>query len=173
MKKCLIVVDYQNDFVIGSLGFKQAEMIKPQIINKINQYHQENNQVIFTLDTHQVNYKNTMEGKYLPVEHCIKKTIGHQLVMEVLSQTNTNDLFFEKETFPSLDLANYLKDNPFEEVELCGVVSNICVISNAIMVKAALPNARIIIDSKAIASSNQKLEQEAVDILKNLHIEVY
>ncbi len=172
MKRLLIVVDYQNDFVDGNLGFDKAKKIEPEIKNKIKEYHQKNDEVIFTLDTHDQDYFATIEGKFLPVQHCIKNTKGHELFPSISKEKFPQDKTFEKNTFPSLELANYLSNKDYDSIELCGVVSNICVISNAIMVKAALPNVRIIVDSKAIASNDEKLEQEALDILKNLHIEV-
>lgn len=172
MKKLLIVVDYQNDFVDGSLGFKKALDIKVNLINKIMKYHENKDDVIFTMDTHDEDYLNTVEGKYLPVKHCIKNTYGHELYPEIKTLVMDSDKIFEKNTFPSIDLANYLRDKEYESIELCGVVSNICVLSNAIMVKASLPNTRIFIDRKAIASNDDDLENKAIDILRNLHIEV-
>ncbi len=173
MKKLLIVVDYQNDFVDGSLGFSGAEALDNRIYQKIFEHKFGGNDVIYTFDTHDINYSKTEEGKNLPVEHCIKGTNGHNLYGKVGSIFDpTLDLYFEKPTFPSLDLANYLKDKDYQEVELCGLVSNICVLSNVIMVKAALPNAHIIVDRKLTSSFDQKLNEETFDILKGIHVEV-
>ncbi len=173
MKKLLIVVDYQNDFVDGSLGFSGAEALDNRIYQKIFEHKFGGNDVIYTFDTHDINYSKTEEGKNLPVEHCIKGTNGHNLYGKVGSIFDpTLDLYFEKPTFPSLDLANYLKDKDYQEVELCGLVSNICVLSNVIMVKAALPNAHIIVDHKLTSSFDQKLNEETFDILKGIHVEV-
>ena len=171
MKKLLVVVDYQNDFVTGSLGFPSAEQISLVIKSKIEKQIQEHQDVIFTLDTHYENYMDTMEGSKLPVKHCIKNTEGWKLHNDV-NYLPIAKKVFEKETFPSLDLANYLKDNFYDEVELCGLVSNICVISNAIMVKAALPNAKIVIDALATDSFDKELQNKCFDVLQGLHIEV-
>lgn len=173
MKKLLIVVDYQNDFVDGTLGFPGAENLDNLIYQKIFEHKFSGNDVVFTFDTHYDNYLTTEEGKNLPVKHCIKGTNGHQLYGKVGSIFDPSlDLYFEKETFPSLDLANYLKDKDYEEVELCGLVSNICVLSNVIMVKSALPNAHIIVDHNLTSSFDQELNDATMKILKGIHVEV-
>lgn len=166
--KLLIVVDYQNDFVNGSLGFKKAEELEQRIVQKIKEY----DNVIFTLDTHYDNYFDTLEGKKLPVKHCIKDTDGHKLYGEVGKYFDKAIKVFEKPTFPSLELANYLVGKGYDEVEICGLVSNICVLSNVVMVKAALPNARIIVNKNLTASFDEKLNEETFDILKGIHVDV-
>lgn len=166
--KLLIVVDFQNDFVNGSLGFKKAEELEQKIVQKIKEY----DDVIFTLDTHYDNYFDTLEGKKLPVKHCIKDTDGHKLYGEVGKYLDKAIKVFEKPTFPSLELANYLVGKDYDEVEICGLVSNICVLSNVVMVKAALPNARIIVNKNLTASFDEKLNEETFDILKGIHVDV-
>lgn len=156
MKKLLIVVDFQNDFVSGSLGFEGADLL---------------DDVIFTLDTHYSDYLSTNEGQHLPVEHCQKGTTGHELYGKVKSLSE-DALMFEKPTFPSLELANYLIKHNYSEVELCGLVSNICVLSNAVMVKSALPNAQIIVDAKATDSFDKDLHEKSLDVMSGLHIKV-
>ena len=171
MKKLLIVVDFQNDFIDGSLGFPTAKNLIPVIRNKIEKYLENNDDIIYTLDTHYEDYLNTLEGKNLPVPHCILNTIGHEVNKECNFLDKAKKVFM-KNTFPSLELANYLKDKEYDSVELCGLVSNICVLSNAVMVKAALPNAKIFIDKTATDSFDKELEQKAYDVLKGLHIEI-
>lgn len=171
MKKVLIVVDFQNDFVTGSLGFEKAKELEKIIYEKIKYYQENNYDVIYTLDTHHENYLDTLEGRVLPIKHCIINTEGHKVygkVREVLKDA----LAFEKPTFPSLELANYLKTKDYQEIEVCGLVSNICVISNAILVRSALPEARIIIDSRAIASYDDELHQKSLDVMKGLYFEI-
>ena len=170
MKKLLIVVDFQNDFVDGSLGFENANLLDDVIYNKIKQYKENNDDVIYTFDTHYEDYLQTYEGKNLPFKHCIKGSNGHKLYGKVASLFTENDIYFEKETFPSLELANYLKDKEYQEIELCGLVSNICVLSNAIMVKSALPNTIISVDSKATDSFDKSLHEQTLNILKGLQI---
>ncbi len=173
MKKLLIVVDYQNDFVDGALGFEGANKLDEVIANKIKDYKKNNYDVIFTFDTHDEDYMQTEEGNNLPVKHCIKGTIGHELYGKVKNCFDKDgDVYFEKPTFPSLELANYLKDKEYEEIELCGLVSNICVLSNVVMVKSALPNAKIIVDSKATDSFDKKLNEYTLEILKGIHVKV-
>lgn len=173
MKKCLIVVDYQNDFVEGSLGFEKAKELDARIALRIREYKESGDEVIFTFDTHRADYPNTVEGKYLPVVHCVKGTFGHRLYGEVGREFDEErDLYFEKETFPSLDLGKYLEGKEYRSVELCGLVSHICVLSNAVMVKAALPNVPIFIDRKLTGSSDEEMQQAAFKVLRGLHIEI-
>lgn len=172
MKKCLIVVDYQNDFIDGTLGFEDAIKIKDKIIEKIKKYHSNNDDVIFTLDTHSDSYLNTEEGSNLPIKHCVKGTSGHQLQKDVLAAKALKDKVFEKETFPSLELGKHLEKKNYNEIELCGLVSNICVISNAIIAKSALPNAHIIVDATATDSYDKDLHNKTLDVLQGLHVEV-
>ena len=108
MKKLLIVVDYQNDFVDGALGFPKAKEIENNIVNKINEYKNNNDEVIYTLDTHYENYMTTKEGENLPIPHCIKGTFGHEIHGKVKELSNGH-LLIEKETFGSRDLMKYLE----------------------------------------------------------------
>lgn len=173
MKKLLIVVDYQIDFVNGTLGFENADKLDDKIFNKIKEYKDNNHDVIFTFDTHNDNYMETNEGHYLPVKHCIKGSNGHNLYGKVSTLFDKDkDVYFEKNTFPSLKMANYLQDKNYDEITLCGLVSNICVISNAIMVKASLPNSKIIVDSNLTDSFDKNLQEQSFNVLKGLHIEV-
>lgn len=172
MKKLLIVVDYQNDFIDGSLGFESAINIKENIIKKIIDYRKENNDIIFTMDTHSNDYLETEEGRNLKIEHCIKNTIGHQIQSDVNALKSPKDKVFEKHTFPSLELGKYLENKNYDQIELCGLVSNICVISNAIIAKSAVPNAHIIVDALATDSYDKELHNKTMDVLEGLHIEV-
>lgn len=172
MKKCLIVVDFQNDFIDGALGFEGAIDIKDHIIKKINTYRDNGDDIVYTLDTHTKEYMETEEGKNLPVIHCVEGTHGHQVQDDVKSVLLDSDKSFIKYTFPSLELGNYLKDKDYESVELCGLVSNICVLSNAVIAKSALPNAHIIVDARATASFDASLHEKTLDILEGIHVEV-
>ncbi|NLD26669.1 MAG: cysteine hydrolase [Acholeplasmataceae bacterium] len=171
MKKLLLVIDYQYDFVAGSLGFPKAKDLEEIIYKKIESYQKQGDEIIFTLDTHREDYMQTVEGRNLPIKHCLQDSSGRQLYGRIKEFENAG-LCFEKETFPSLDLANYLKGREYEHVELCGLVSNICVLANAVMVKAALPNTEIIVDAKATASFDEHLHEECLDIMAGLHIKV-
>jgi nicotinamidase-related amidase len=171
MKKLLIVVDYQVDFVTGTLGFDDALKIEDGIYNRINYYLENGDDVVFTLDTHEDSYLSTEEGTYLPVKHCIKNTNGHELYGKVKELVGSNKVF-EKATFPSSDLLVYLLDKDYDYIELCGVVTNICVISNAVITKAAKPLAHIVVNEKLCASNDLEMEQKSIEVMKNLQIEI-
>ena len=174
MKKLLVVVDYQNDFVDGALGFEGAEDIEDEIVKLIDEFEKNNDFVVFTLDTHEKDYLSTTEGRNLPVEHCIKGTEGW-MVRERLQDYMKRHPVFEKHTFGSLMLGNYIQgiNVLIDEVYLVGLVSNICVISNAIIAKSALDkNGKIFVVKKATASFDEDMQQKGFDILENLHIKV-
>lgn len=173
MKKCLIVVDYQNDFVTGSLGFKKAEQLDNRIAEKIEKYRNEGWEISFTFDTHEENYLNTNEGRNLPVAHCIKGTDGHKLYGKTAKMLTKSDRCFFKSSFGSTELFEHLKAEKFDIVELCGVVTNICVISNAILVKTALPEAEVSVDSACVASNDDSLNKSALDVMQSLQINVF
>ena len=136
MKKTIIVVDMQNDFVTGSLGTKEACKTVP-VIEKLLKENQEN-QIIFTQDTHHEDYLSTSEGKMLPVEHCMKGTKGWEIIPELKEWTH-QAIMVEKPTFGSLKLPQLISQNQPEQIVLVGVCSDICVISNALILKAYFP----------------------------------
>ena len=172
MKKLLIVVDYQVDFVDGALGFAGAERLDGPIAEKIAEYRAAGNDVVFTYDTHGANYAATQEGRKLPVAHCIAGSAGWELYGETGKAASPDDLRFRKPTFPSLELAEWLKGRAYRQVELCGLVSHICVLSNAVMVKAALPETEIVVDAALTASYDPALHEKALDVLEGLQITV-
>ena len=172
MKKLLIVVDYQNDFVNGSLGFEGAELLDDKIAEKINIYRENGDDICFTMDTHFDNYPDTMEGRKLPVIHCVKGTEGWQLYGKTALLKRNEDKCFEKNTFPSLELGKWLEGKEYSSVELVGLVSNICVLSNAVIVKAALPDAEIVIDAQCTASADSEMNNKALDVLSGIHVNI-
>ena len=171
MKRLLVVVDFQNDFVCGSLGFEKAKELEKVILEKINEY--KNDDIIFTLDTHEDDYLSTIEGKHLPIKHCIKGTSGHEIYGKI-KEISKNYPCIEKETFASKELLHFIENKPFtyESIEICGLVSDICVISNAIIAKAASPKSKILVDKKATSSANLKMQEMVFNVMQNLHIEV-
>lgn len=171
-RRCLMVVDYQKDFVDGSLGFAEAVALDHGIAEKIRAYHSHGDDVIFTLDTHDEAYLSTQEGQHLPVPHCIAGTPGHALYGETAACVLPEDRQFYKPAFGSMELALYLRQHPYEEIELVGVVTNICVISNAVLVKAALPEARVNVDAALCASNDPRLHEAALAVMKGLQIQV-
>ena len=174
MKKLLVVVDYQNDFVDGALGFDGAELLEDEILNLIENFERNGDFICFTKDTHERDYLRTTEGIKLPVEHCIKGTKGWEVTDRLKEYINKYPCF-EKYTFGSLELGNYIRGiNPLiNEVYLVGLVSNICVISNAIIAKSALnKNGQVYVVKRGTSSSDKQMQQKAFEVLENLHINV-
>ena len=170
--KALVVVDYQVDFVNGALGFEGAEKLEDIILEKIAQCRRDGGQVIFTLDTHGEDYLSTSEGRKLPVVHCVDGTEGHALYGRVRTAVTDSDIVIKKPAFGSMVLGDYLMRGGFDEVELCGLVTDICVISNAVIARAALPEARIIVDSNACATADPEAHRRALDSMRTVQIEV-
>ena len=173
MRRLLIVVDMQKDFIDGALGFEGADKIIPGIIGRINEYKATGDEVVYTLDTHTEDYMNTQEGKNLPVIHCVKGSDGHKLADE-LSDVLSDCKCFEKPTFGSMELASYISENASElsGIEVCGLVSNICVLSNAVIAKAAAPETPIIVDSSLTDSFDKELNKETFDVLRGIQVKV-
>lgn len=171
MNKLLVVVDFQVDFVTGSLGFINAKMLDAVIVEKIKEYRENNDDVVFTLDTHSNDYLKTAEGKLLPVEHCIKGTNGHMIYGETAKNVG-DSLIFEKNTFGSDKLFAFLQNSKYDTVELCGLVLGICVLSNAVLAKTALPEATIIVDSSAAIGNDPSFDLKVLDVLKGIHINI-
>lgn len=171
MKKLLIIVDYQNDFVTGSLGFAKAKAIEKPIANEIKKYFKNKDTVIFLKDTHDKNYLKTIEGKNLPIVHTVKNTKGWELYGEVGKLSNGKKVF-NKNTFGSTKLFEYLSKNKFSEIQLCGLLTNMCVLVNACICKSVCPNTPIIINKRCVTSNDVSLENAAIKILKNLHIKI-
>ncbi len=169
--KVLIVVDMQNDFIDQALGTKEAVGIVDNVAEKIRSF---DGTVIYTKDTHQTNYMSTQEGKNLPVEHCIRGSEG----WEISSALPVADdaIVFEKPTFGSRELGEYLeklnKDNGIEEIEVIGLCTDICVISNALLIKAFLPEVKITVDSSCCAGVTPESHKNALEAMKMCQINV-
>ena len=172
MKKALLIIDFQNDFVDGALGFSGAEKLDEVIEKKIKKYLKNNDDIIYTLDTHYDNYLNTQEGKRLPTVHCIDGTKGQQVYGNVGKYLKDAKKVFKKNTFGSLELGKFLKTQDYSEVELVGLVTNMCIISNAVIAKTALPEARIVVDRKGSLSFNTDLHEKTFDLLEGLQVDV-
>ena len=172
MKKCLIVVDYQNDFVSGALGFPEAVVLERAIAEKIRQYREDGGEVMFTFDTHEADYLDTQEGHSLPVAHCLRGTPGHELYGQVAALIRETDKQFHKPAFGSDELYEYLKITPFASIELAGVVSNICVISNAVLAKTAQPETPILVDARCTAGNDASLNEAALRVMAGLQVQI-
>lgn len=170
--KALVVVDYQVDFVSGALGFAGAELIELIIVGKIEDVRRDGGTVIFTYDTHHENYLDTAEGKKLPVPHCIEGTDGYELYGKVRDCLKEGDIVIRKPSFGSAELLDVLREKGFDEVELCGLVTDICVVSNAIIAKTALPESRVVVDGRACASFDKEAHEAALRVMKSVQIDV-
>lgn len=166
--KYLIVVDMQNDFVSGSLGSEAAEKTVSGILDKVKGF---DGRIIFTRDTHFNDYLQTQEGKNLPVSHCIKDTDGWQIVDELSAYAET---VVDKTAFGSMDLPNVIGEfsDDVEEIQLCGLCTDICVISNAVILKSAFPEAEIAIDSSCCAGVSETSHNTALDAMRALQIKI-
>ena len=169
MKRLLVVVDMQRDFIDGSLGTKEAQAIVPAVRDKVVTYQAEGWDVAFTLDTHEEHYLDTQEGKKLPIRHCIAETDGWELCEEL---GDFKGRYFEKNTFGSMELAQWAAKKGYEEIELVGLCTDICVISNAMLLKAALPEARIRVDGGCCAGVTPESHKNALDAMRMCQIEV-
>ena len=169
-KQVLVVVDMQKDFINGALGTKEAEAIVPAVEEKVKNFKGE---VVFTRDTHFDNYSETQEGQKLPVPHCIKGTEGWQ-IEERLEKLRTPDRkVFDKLTFGSVELAGYLKEKKeLESVTLIGLCTDICVISNALLIKAFLPEVKVIVEEKCCAGVTPQSHSNALEAMKMCQIEI-
>ncbi len=170
-KRLLLVIDYQVDFVVGSLGFPKAKTIENFIAKKIEEFVASNDDVIFTLDTHNSSYLETLEGINLPIKHCLKGTEGHQLYGKIKDLANGH-LMLEKDTFGSKELGLYLLSHNYDEIYLVGLVSYICVLSNAIIAKTFNANARVIVYQEGVSGASEEDEKIALSALKNVQVEI-
>jgi nicotinamidase-related amidase len=172
MKKCLIVVDFQNDFVMGALGFPAAVELDERIAEKIVLYRESGDDVIFTYDTHGDDYHETQEGRNLPIAHCVDGTQGHGLYGKTALLMDSSDLRFKKNAFGSDALYAHLRNVQYEGIELVGLVSNICVIANAVLAKTAQPETLVTVDARCVASHDSRLNQAALDVMSGLQIRI-
>ena len=170
--KLLVVVDYQKDFVDGALGFETAELLDQVIANKIDEYLKDGQDVIFTKDTHYTNYLTTREGKHLPIEHCIIDSEGHNLYGKVAGYEKQAKKVFNKTSFGSIDLAKFISRSDYKEVEFCGLVSNICVLSNIIMTQTYNEKVEITVDLNATKGLSEEVNSSFKTYLQNLTVNV-
>lgn len=168
--KVLVVVDMQNDFIHGTLGSKEAVEILPIVQKKILEYRQHGFPVVFTRDTHHENYLETQEGKNLPVPHCIYNTKG----WEIASQLNVAaSKVVNKPTFGSMELVQYIGTQyPEMEIEIVGLCTDICVISNAIILKASFPETKITVDASCCAGVTPGTHKNALEAMKLCQISI-
>ena len=177
--KLLIVVDMQNDFIDGALGTKEAVAIVPNVKEKIFEYINNDDYIFFTRDTHYDNYLETQEGKKLPIKHCIKDTTGWQIRKELVDLYTSNKAHFiskvsfvEKTSFGYYGWAlNFEKIN-FDCIEIVGLCTDICVISNALILKAIYPEIPIIVDANCCAGTTPENHKAALTTMKICQIDI-
>lgn len=171
MQDILIVVDMQNDFIDGALGTAEAKSIVPKAVQKIRNFP---GRVIFTRDTHEENYLKTQEGNKLPVPHCIRGTEGWKICPELADLCTEAPI--DKETFGSVELGTVLKaadlENPIQNITLIGLCTDICVISNALLIKAFLPEVKITVDASCCAGVTPESHRMALSAMKSCQIEI-
>lgn len=183
--RLLVVVDMQNDFIDGSLGSDAAKSIVSNVVNKIRNADKDT-LVAFTMDTHFSDYSETLEGKMLPVKHCLNNSEGWRINRDVANAwfESTGMIIHEPEfrennaiiktTFGSLNLMNFLlrEGKTFDEIEFVGLLSEICVISNVLMTRAALPDMPIIVDASCCAGATPEKHKAALEVMKSCQIEI-
>lgn len=167
--KLLVVVDMQKDFVDGALGTKEARAIVDNVVKKVAKEKEAKTQIIFTMDTHEANYLETLEGKNLPVEHCVRETKGWQLIPSLRLLADGCKII-EKPTFGSTVLAHLAASGDYDEIELIGLCTDICVISNALLLKAAVPETPISIDASCCAGVTPESHKNALEAMKMCQI---
>lgn len=191
MKEVLLVVDMQHDFVDGSLANPNAQTIVPKICNyiltdfkhrikdmhDIRGYTTKDFHIILTKDTHSDNYLNTPEGRKLPVEHTIEETSGWCVVEDIIKAVRESGIsynYIHKRNFGYVDWEHALMENGElpEKIYICGTVTSICVVSNALILKALLPNAEIVVLSDLCADMDDEGQKAALKVMKNCQIEV-
>ncbi len=165
MKKTLIVVDMQNDFIDEALGTKEAVAIVPNVKKKIEEYAANGDEIIFTRDTHSEDYLETPEGKKLPVKHCIKGTHGWEIA---------DGLYVEGSKI--IDKPNFgwpeWKNESLEKVEIIGLCTDICVVSNALIIKASFPDAEVSVDASCCAGVTPETHDAALATMKMCQIDI-
>ncbi len=169
--KILVVVDMQNDFIDQALGTKEAAGIVDNVARKIKGF---DGRIIYTMDTHQENYLETQEGRNLPVKHCVEGSEGWKLSSKI--PTEKDPLIFKKPTFGSKELGLYLEklamEEDIEEIEVIGLCTDICVISNALLIKAFLPETKISVDSSCCAGVTPESHENALGAMKMCQINI-
>ena len=173
-EKVLIVVDMQKDFVDGVLGTKEAQAIVPAVVEKIKSF---DGTVIYTRDTHQSDYMETQEGKKLPVPHCMEGSEGWELIEPLDKlQKQAGAVIYDKPTFGSVALADDLKKEydkgVIKEVELICVCTDICVVSNALLIKANMPELTVKLDASCCAGVTVEKHEAALETMRSCQVEV-
>ena len=170
--KLLVVIDMQNDFINGALGSPEAISIVPNVAAKIAEYKSAGRPIVYTCDSHNSNYMNTQEGKYLPIPHCISGTKGWEIADGLYVEGSIVD---NKHSFGSTNLVAYIATNyrgRFDEIEVVGLCTDICVVSNVMILKAFLPEVKITVDASCCAGTSIEAHKAALTVMKSCQVEV-
>lgn len=176
--KLLIVVDMQNDFITGSLGTPEAQAIVPKVVDKIKNWDKDG-EIWYTQDTHTNNYLDTQEGRNLPVVHCVFGEPGHEVEISVKEAIESyfckKNLFFRKKTFGSKELFDIVSEDAaiIDSIEIIGLCTDICVVSNALGLKAYVPEIPISCDASCCAGTTPENHKAALQVMKCCQINVY
>ena len=165
MKKTLIVIDMQNDFIDGALGTKEAAEIVDNVRAKIDKYRKNGDEIIFTRDTHGEDYLTTSEGQKLPVKHCVKGTRGWEIADGLC---RVGDVIIDKPSFGWTGWSEF----DFDDIELVGLCTDICVVSNALILKATFPDVPITVDASCCAGVTPATHNSALDTMRMCQINV-
>lgn len=169
-KDILVVVDMQNDFIDGTLGTREAAGIVPSVVEYVRRF---NGEVVFTRDTHYVNYLDTQEGERLPVAHCVKNTVGWNICDELMDVMTHDMKVFNKNTFGSVELCEYLRSvQDLKSVVLVGLCTDICVISNALTIKAFVPEVEIKVVADCCAGVTPESHYNALEAMKMCQVTI-
>lgn len=169
--KYLIVVDMQNDFIDGSLGTPEAVAIVPAVVDRIRAANREGYKIIATMDTHDENYLDTAEGRKLPVRHCIRGTQGWQIADAVKAALG-DAVILEKPTFGSVRLPGLIEPAEDLTIEFLGLCTDICVVSNALLVKAHFPEAKLSVNRACCAGVTPQKHDAALETMASCQIDV-
>ena len=172
--KVLIIVDVQNDFIIGSLGTNEACTVVPNIVDKIKNLDNDS-LIILTQDTHNANYLCTNEGKNLPIEHCIENTWGWEFysrIINAIKNTQVKYVVAPKHTFGSLNVTLLCGTENVTDIEIVGLCTDICVITNVLLVKATCPEKSITVDAKCCAGTSKELHECALSVMRSCQVNV-
>lgn len=172
MKKAFVLVDYQNDFIDGALGFEKAKTLKQNILARLKNLDFSDTDLLITYDTHGEDFLKTKEGLNLPVTHCLEGSKGWELPEDFAHFKQKARKIFHKNTFGSLDLANFLQKEQYEQIEFAGLVSHICVFHNIILAFNAGLNTKLILHKNCTASFDEGLENAAFDLLRAFWVEL-
>lgn len=170
MRKVIVVIDMQNDFIDGALGTKEAQAMLPHLVAKLER--EKDALLIFTQDTHSKNYMETQEGRNLPVPHCIKPEKGWEIAPSLQPFVKKAAAVIEKPAFGSLELPKAVAKLQPDEVELVGLCTDICVISNAMILKAAFPELPVAVDASCCAGVTPASHDNALQAMKMCQVDI-